>query len=102
MFAGPTRQIIIADGDPSRLGWLVEALREAGHAVFPVSDGEGVVSIARALSHVDLLLASRDTPTVSGCSFDQLISNRLEDVAVVYWDPHAPTRPAELEEMFSG
>ena len=101
MLAGPTRQIILADGEPLRLGWLVNALRDAGHAVFPVSDGEGVVSVARVLSHVDLILASRDTPTVSGCSFDQLISNRLENVAVVYWDPNAPTSLPELEELFS-
>jgi DNA-binding response OmpR family regulator len=101
MFAGPTRQIIVADGNPSRLGWLVKALRDAGHAVFPVSDGEGVISVARTLGRVDLLIASRETPTVSGHPFDQLIKDRLGNVAVVYWDPTRRTSPSELEQLLS-
>lgn len=101
MSAVSPRHIIVADGDLLRLGWLVKALRDAGHAVFPVSDGEGVLSIARMLSRVDLLVASRRTPTVSGVPFDQLIEERLANVSVVYWDPSLGTSPGELEQLLS-
>ena len=101
MSTAPARHIILADGDLSRLGWLVQALRDAGHIVFPVSDGEGVISIARTLSRVDLLVASRHTPTACGRPFDQLIQDRLANVAVVYWDPDKRISRSELAQLLS-
>ena len=95
------RHIIVAGGDLPRLTWLVSALRNAGHAVFPVSDGEGAISIAHLLDRVDLLIASKDTPTVAGVPLNQLIEARLANVSVVYWDPDQDTDPAELQQLLS-
>ena len=101
MLAAFPRHIIVADGDLSRLGWLVKALRDAGHAVFPVSDGEGVFSIAATLSRVDLLVASSETPMASGVSFEQLVRDRLKNVTMVYWDPNQGTSTGELAHLLS-
>lgn len=101
MQAMSTRQIIVADGDLSRLGWLVKGLRDAGHAVFPVSDGDGILRIAHMLSHVDLLIATRDTPTLTEESLQEFIQNRLANVSVVYWDPNQGPNLGELEQLLS-
>ena len=101
MSAASARRIIIADGDLTRLGWLVKALRDAGHVVFPVSDGEATVQIAGMLSRVDLLIACRETPTLCGRPFDQLIQDRLSNVTAVYWDPDKRTSPRELTQLLS-
>lgn len=101
MSAVSTRHIIVADGDLARLGWLVKALRDAGHAVFPVSDGEAVVRIAAMLSQVDLLIANRNTPTLCGRPFDQLIQDRLANLTAVYWDPNKRTSPRELSQLLA-
>ena len=100
MSAVSARHIIVAGGDLSHLARLVKALRDAGHAVFPVSDGEGAVSIAHVLAHVDLLIASRDTPTVSGVPFEHLIKDRLVNVSVVYWDDQE-IHSDQLEQLLS-
>ena len=101
MPAASTRHIIVADGDLTRLGWLVKALRGAGHVVFPVSDGEAVVRVAAMLSQVDLLIANRETPTLCGRPFDQLIQDRLANLTAVYWDPDQRTRPGELAHLLA-
>lgn len=101
MSAVSARHIIVADGDLMRLGWLVRALRDAGHVVFPVSDGEAVLRIAAMLSQVDLLIANKETPTLCGRPFDQLIHDRLENLTAVYWDPDKRTSPRELTQLLA-
>jgi hypothetical protein len=101
MRAAFTRHIIVANGDLSHLGWLVTALRDAGHVVFPVTDGEGVLRIAEMLSQVDVLIASRETPTLCGRPFDEFIHDRLANVKAVYWDPNMRASPGELTQLLS-
>ena len=101
MSAVSSRHIIIADGDLMRLGWLVKALRNAGHVVFPVSNGEAVLQVADMLSQVDLLIANRETPTLCGRPFDQLIHDRLANLTAVYWDPNTRTSPREVSQLLS-
>lgn len=101
MSAESGRQIIVADEDLSRLAWLVDSLRSAGNAVFPVTDAESVMSIARTLHQVDLLVASPDLPSACGLSFRELVQQRLKHVRVVYWDPSQTGKAEAVERLLS-
>ena len=99
MSPAPARHIIVASPRLPDLAWLVIALREAGHAVFEVGDGEGIVSVANTLDIVDLLIAHPDTPCMNGYALPELLGETRPDLPVMYWPDRDPQAIAQLAAL---
>jgi hypothetical protein len=99
MSPAPARHIIVASPRLPDLAWLVIALREAGHAVFEVRDGEGIVGVANTLDTVDLLIADPETPCLTGHALPELLTKAKPDLPVLYWPDHDPQAIAKLAAL---
>ena len=99
MSPAPARHIIVASPRLPDLAWLVIALREAGHAVFEVRDGEGIVGVANSLGAADLLIADPETPCLTGHALPELLTKAKLDLPVLYWPARDPEAIAKLAAL---
>jgi Response regulator containing CheY-like receiver, AAA-type ATPase, and DNA-binding domains len=60
------RRIIVTDDQPNRLETLTSTLREAGHCVFAVRNGQSALELLAVLPNIDLLITNTRLGIVDG------------------------------------
>jgi two-component system, OmpR family, response regulator len=81
---GP-RHILVADEDPKVVAFIIETLREDGHAVFHAYDGLSATELAFALQDVcDLVITNTKVGGVPGIELVYQLRVRLPKLPIMY------------------
>jgi DNA-binding NtrC family response regulator len=78
------RHIIVADEDPKVVAFIIETLREDGHAVFHAYDGLSATQLAFAIHTVDLVISNTRVAGMPGIQLVYEIRNRLPQMPMMY------------------
>jgi DNA-binding NtrC family response regulator len=79
------RRILVADEDPKVVEFIIETLREDGHAVFHAYDGLSATELAFSLGDgVHLVISNTRVGGVPGIELIYLLRTRLPNLAILY------------------
>ena len=93
------RRIIVADEDPSVVSFIIEVLRQDGHAVFHAYDGLAATELAFAIDEVHLVITNSRVNGVPGVALIHTLRERLPRLPVLYIaniDRSTPATEAQL------
>jgi two-component system, OmpR family, response regulator len=80
---GP-RHILVADEDPKIVSFVIETLREDGHALFHAYDGLSATQLAFAIDATDLVITNTRVGGLPGVEMVYQLRARLPNLAIVY------------------
>jgi two-component system response regulator GlrR len=92
-------RVVIADEDPSMVQFVIQTLRNDGHAVFHAYDAISAVQLAVSLDRCDLLLSNTRVEGLPGIDLIQQLRMRLPKLPIVYLaniDRSTPELEAQL------
>lgn len=78
------RRILVADEDPKVVEFIIQTLREDGHAVFHAHDGLSATELAFALDETHLVITNTKVSGMPGVELVHLLRTRLPDLPIVY------------------
>lgn len=82
---GPDRRrILVADEDPTVVAFIIQTLRQDGHAVFHAYDALAAVDLALALDRCDLLISDTMVAGIAGIDLIYQLRRQLPRLPVVY------------------
>src|SRR5918911_1100965 len=93
------RRILVADEDPKVVEFIIETLREDGHAVFHAYDGLSATELAFALDEVHLVITNTRVSGVPGIELTYELRTNLPDLPILYianFDRSTPAIEAKL------
>ncbi len=94
---GPrARHIVVADQDPKVVAFVVDVLRDDGHAVFHAYDALSAVELALSLETCDLVISNTKVTGVDGVDLIRELRQRRPDFPMVYLANRGRSTP-ELE-----
>ena len=77
-------QILVADEDPNVVAFIIQTLREDGHAVFHAYDGLSATELAFALDNVHLVISNTRVAGLPGIELVYRLRARLPNLPVLY------------------
>ena len=77
------RRIIVTDDNPNQLYALTQTLRDAGHCVFSVYDGESALELVGLLPFIDLLITNTRLVVVDGPELMQRTRDLRPDLPIL-------------------
>jgi CheY-like chemotaxis protein len=80
----PARHIIVADQDPAVVTFIVETLRDEGHAVFHAYDALSAVKLARSVEPCDLVLTNTKITGVDGVDLIAQLRRDRPRLPIIY------------------
>jgi CheY-like chemotaxis protein len=78
------RHIIVADEDPAVVAYLVNLLRQEGHAVFHAYDALSATQLAAALPQVDLVMSNTKVVGADGVALIRQLREIRPEVPILY------------------
>jgi DNA-binding NtrC family response regulator len=93
------RRIVVADEDPKVVAFIMQTLREDGHAVFHAYDGLAATQLAFALDEVHLVISNTRVSDRPGIELIYELRTRLPNLPVLYManiDRSTPAIEAKL------
>jgi DNA-binding NtrC family response regulator len=78
------RRIIVADEDLKVVEFIIQTLRQDGHAVFHGYDGLSAIELAFALDEVHLVISNTRVDGLPGVELIHLLRQRLPKLPIVY------------------
>ena len=78
------RRILVADEDPKVVAFIVQTLRQDGHAVFHAHDGLSATELAFAIDEVHLVITNTRVSGTPGIELVYLLRSRLPNLPVMY------------------
>ncbi len=90
------RHIVVADENLTLVTFVVDTLREDGHAVFPAYDAPGANRVALALDHCDLVVTNTRVEGVPSLDLVEELHQRRPHLPVLYL-AHAGASTPEVE-----
>lgn len=78
------RHIVVADEDPAMVGFVIDTLRDDGHAVFHAYDGLAATELALALRVCDLVISNTRVEGEAGVDLIHRLRKRLPDLPMLY------------------
>jgi DNA-binding response OmpR family regulator len=78
------RRIAVADEDRAMVAFLVNTLRNDGHAVFPAYDVLAAVQLAHALEPCDLLISNTKVEGVDGVELISRLRQERPELPIIY------------------
>jgi CheY-like chemotaxis protein len=78
------RHIVVADGDPARVGCIIKTLRDDGHAVFHAYDVLSATQLAMGLENCDLVISNTKVEGVEGVELIQYLRKGLPALPIIY------------------
>jgi DNA-binding NtrC family response regulator len=78
------RRILVADEDPRVVAFIIETLRQDGHAVFHAHDGLSATELAFAIDEVHLVITNTRVGGTPGIELVYLLRTRLPSVPILY------------------
>jgi DNA-binding NtrC family response regulator len=93
------RRVIVADEDPKVVAFIIQILREDGHAVFHAYDGLAATELAFALDEVHLVISNTRVSDRPGIELIYELRTRLPHLPVLYManiDRSTPAIEAKL------
>src|SRR5687768_7473216 len=78
------RRIIVADEDPKVVAFVIQTLREDGHAVFHAYDGLAATQLAFAVDEVGLVITNTRVRDMPGVQLIYQLRLRLPNLPVIY------------------
>jgi two-component system, OmpR family, response regulator len=82
--AGRGRRILVADEDPKVVAFVIQTLREDGHAVFHAYDGLSATELAFALDECHLVITNTRVGGIPGIDLVYLLRSRLPNLPILY------------------
>jgi DNA-binding NtrC family response regulator len=77
-------RVIVADEDPAVVAFIIQTLREEGHAVFHAYDGLSATELAFALDKVHLVISNTRVDGLPGTELIHLLRTRLPTLPIMY------------------
>jgi len=105
------RHIIVADEDARMVEFVINTLRDDGHAVFHAYDVLSATQLALELKNCDLVISNTKVQGADGVELIQYLRKRLPDLPIIYLantgrstpeaESHLPTDVPILREPFT-
>jgi DNA-binding NtrC family response regulator len=81
---GRGRRILVADEDPNVVAFVIQTLRDDGHAVFHAYDGLSATELAFALDECHLVITNTRVGGIPGIDLVYLLRSRLPNLPILY------------------
>jgi CheY-like chemotaxis protein len=78
------RRIVVADEDKAMVAFIVNTLRNDGHAVFAAYDVLAAVQLAHALEPCDLVISNTKVEGVDGVELIKQLRQERPDLPILY------------------
>ena len=79
------QRILVADEDPKIVAFIIDALREDGHAVFHAYDAYSAAELAFTLGDaVDLVISNTRVKGTPGIELIYLLRSQMPDLPIMY------------------
>ena len=78
------RRVLVADEDPKVVEFIMQTLREDGHAVFHAYDGLSATELAFALDEVHLVITNTRVSGLPGVELVYMLRTRLPNLPIMY------------------
>jgi DNA-binding NtrC family response regulator len=78
------RRVLIADEDPKIVAFIINTLRDDGHAIFHAYDGLSAAELAFSLDVVHLVITNTNVQGVPGIELVYQLRIRLPDLPILY------------------
>jgi DNA-binding NtrC family response regulator len=78
------KRIVVADEDPKIVEFIIQSLREDGHAVFPAYDGLSAAELAFAIDTVHLVITNTRVSGLPGVELIYMLRGRLPNLPILY------------------
>jgi two-component system, OmpR family, response regulator len=92
-------RILVADEDPKIVEFIIQTLRDAGHAVFHAYDGRSAIEMAFAIDKVHLVITNTRVGGVPGIDLIYQLRVRLPNLAILYIANIDRSTPAIEEKL---
>jgi CheY-like chemotaxis protein len=79
-----TGHVIVADGDPAVVTFVMQTLRNDGHTVFHASDGLSAVELAFALDRCHLVISNTNVDGVAGLELVRQLRHQQPTLPILY------------------
>lgn len=87
---GAARTVLVVEDDAAVRSYIVEVLRDLGHTVFDVGDGEAALRLVETSGRdIDLLLTDVVMPRMNGRMLAETIKRRRPDIKVLFMTGYA-------------
>jgi two-component system OmpR family response regulator len=93
------RRIVVADEDPAVVAFVIQTLREDGHAVFHAYDGLSATELAFAIDSVHLVITNTRVNGLPGVQLIHTLRARLPDLPIMYMANIDRSTPAIEEKL---
>jgi DNA-binding NtrC family response regulator len=77
-------RILVADEDPKIVAFIIQTLRDEGHAVFHAYDGRSATEMAFAIDKVHLVITNTRVGGLPGIELVYMLRSRLPDLPIIY------------------
>jgi DNA-binding NtrC family response regulator len=81
-------RILVVDDEPSVLAVVSRALREAGHEVIAVSNGQTAYEVA-VTGGIDVVVTNNCMPGLNGAELVSALRERLPGIPILHLDDHS-------------
>jgi DNA-binding response OmpR family regulator len=78
------RHIIVADEDPKMVHFIIQTLRNEGHAVFHAYDVLSATQLAIGLENCDLVISNTKVEGADGVELIQYLRKRFPTLPIIY------------------
>jgi DNA-binding response OmpR family regulator len=78
------RRVLVADEDPKVVEFIIQTLRDDGHAVFHAYDGLAATELAFALDEVHLVITNTRVSGTPGVELVYMLRTRLPNLPIMY------------------
>lgn len=98
-------KILVVDDEPSVLAVVSRALRDAGHEVIAVSNGQIAYDVAMAET-IDVVVTNNCMPGLNGAELVSALRQRLPGIPILHLDDHSQGTqwqfqvPADVPTLF--
>jgi DNA-binding response OmpR family regulator len=77
-------RIVVADDDPAVVSFVMQTLRNDGHAIFHAYDGLSAVELAFALDQCDLVISNTKVDGVAGVELINQLRHQQPTLPILY------------------
>src|SRR4051812_17175632 len=77
-------RVLVADEDPKVVAFIIQTLREDGHAVFHAYDALSAIQLAFSMDQVHLVITNTRVAGVPGIELVSQLRSRLPQLPVMY------------------
>ena len=89
-------KILVVDDEPSVLAVVSRALREEGHEVIAVSNGQTAYDVALDQT-VDVVVTNNCMPGLSGAELVRALRKRFPTIPILHLDDHSLATPSQFQ-----